>query len=284
MAQYPFSSQNRNFRRFWVRCLLLFGGGIILALLLSGVNWRSHLSPLETFIFSLEATYQQYLGTTQPNTTILLLPFAFGGGLIASISPCVLGLLPVNLSYMGTRDINSRRDALKKASLFVLGVCTMYSILGLFSSSLGFLLVGYRGYISVFVGCFILMMGLILLEVIQLPLPQFSGKVPIAGTYGVGLTFALATSPCSSPLLFAVLATAGETGSPILSTLTMISYAVGYTMLIFLASLFTGLAKQTRRFLPYTGKITQVSSIFLIVLGIYYTVDGLRWLLALWQG
>jgi cytochrome c-type biogenesis protein len=58
-------------------------------------------------------------------------------------------------------------------------------------------------------------------------------NLPQAGSYGVGLTFALVSSPCASPVLFAVLAAAAATGSQILGTLTMVSYALGYTMLIY---------------------------------------------------
>jgi cytochrome c-type biogenesis protein len=48
-----------------------------------------------------------------------LLPLAFAGGLISSLSPCQLSLLGVNLSYIGTREFTSRKDALIKAIAFV---------------------------------------------------------------------------------------------------------------------------------------------------------------------
>jgi cytochrome c biogenesis protein CcdA len=48
--------------------------------------------------------------TTQSPTTQWLLPLAFLGGLIASVSPCILGLLPINRSYIGTLELKSRRN------------------------------------------------------------------------------------------------------------------------------------------------------------------------------
>jgi cytochrome c-type biogenesis protein len=121
------------------------------------------------------------------------------------------------------------------------------------------------------------LMGLWLLGVIRLPLPQMELKIPAAGPYGVGLTFALVSSPCASPVLFAVLAAAAATGSQILGVLTMVSYALGYTALIFLASLFTGLAKNSKKLLQHSEGIIRFGSLALILTGLYYLFTGAQW-------
>jgi cytochrome c-type biogenesis protein len=59
--------------------------------------------------------------------------------------------------------------------------------------------------------------------------------------------------------------------------LAMISFALGYTALIFLASLFTGLAKQTRLLLGHTNWIPQLSSTILVLAGGYYLISGIWW-------
>jgi len=74
---------------------------------------------------------------------------------------------------------------------------------------------------------------------------------------------------------------AAEQGSPLYSTLTMVSYALGYSMVIFLASLFAGIVKQTRGLLQHSPAIARISSIILIVLGGYYLIDGASWAIAL---
>jgi cytochrome c-type biogenesis protein len=188
-----------------------------------------------------------------------------------------LALLPVNLSYIGTLKIESRWDAFSKAGLFVLGAVTILSLFGLVSSFAGTVMVEYRGYINIVVGLIMAVMGLWLLGVIKLPLPQMNLNLPQAGPYGVGLTFALVSSPCASPVLFAVLAAAAATGSQVLGTLTMVSYALGYTILIFLASLFTGLAKQSRNLLQHSETIIRLGSVALMVTGAYYLVTGTQW-------
>ncbi len=233
--------------------------------------------PLEYAISIVENKYQKWF--EQQNTThpLVLLPLAFVGGILASVSPCILALLPVNLSYIGTLKINSRRDAFINASLFVLGAVTILSLFGLVSSFAGAVMVEYRGYINVIVGGIMVIMGAWLFGLIQLPLPQWNVNLPQAGPYGVGLTFALVSSPCASPVLFAVLAASAATGSQVLGTLTMVSYALGYTLLIFLASLFTGLVKQSRQLLQHSEQITRSGSVALVLTGIYYLFTGTKW-------
>lgn len=256
--------------------IIYFGLGILaLVLVLTLGPVVSH--PIEQTISIVENRYQQWFVQQDTANPLVLLPLAFTGGVLASVSPCILGLLPVNLSYIGTLNIQSRWDAFTKAGLFVLGAVTILSLFGLVSSFAGAVMVAYRGYINIIVGTIMVSMGLWLMGIINLPLPQFNIDLPKAGPYGVGLTFALVSSPCASPVLFAVLAAAAATGSQVLATLTMVSYAIGYTLLIFLASLFTALAKQSKQLLNHSEGIVRFGSVALMITGGYYLIQGVRW-------
>jgi cytochrome c-type biogenesis protein len=252
---------------------------------------------IQDVAFAIGDTYDRWLSQQTSSHPVLLLGFAFLGGLVASISPCILSLLPVNLSYIGTREIHSRRDAVMKATAFVLGVVLVLSLLGLFSSFAGFVFVQFRGYFHLLVGAIIVLMGLSLAGLIRIPLPKFAPAMQptsaqlnaswwatlrsqVLGPFSVGLTFALVSSPCTSPVMVSVLAAATATGSQVQSTLAMISYALGYTAIIFLASLFTGLAKQTRGLLAYSDTIGRIASIALLLVGLFYLITGAHWVLA----
>lgn len=253
----------------------LFVGTIVI--ILFGEQFKSLYYSLEDIVSQIETPFSQWLETQNTSSPFVLLPLAFVGGLIASISPCILSLLPVNLSYIGTLKIDSRRDAFVKAGLFVLGAISIFSLFGLFASFASAVMVEFRGHVNVVVGVVILLMGLSFAGLIHLPLPQKQIDIPVAGPYGVGLTFALVTSPCASPVLFAVLAAAATSGSQFLSTATMVVYAIGYTAIIFLASLFTGLVKQSRNLLSKSDWIIRLGSAALILTGGFYLVTGIQW-------
>jgi len=256
---------------------LIYGGLGLLSLILVLTLGPIISHPIEQLISIVENRYQQWFDQQDTANPLVLLPLAFSGGVLASVSPCILALLPVNLSYIGTLKINSRWDAFTKAGMFVLGAVTILSLFGLVSSFAGAVMVEYRGYINVVVGLIMTLMGLWLIGVIKLPLPTMNVNLPHAGPYGVGLTFALVSSPCASPVLFAVLAAAAATGSQVLGTLTMVSYALGYTILIFLASLFTGLAKQSKQLLQHSEGIIRFGSVALMITGAYYLFTGTKW-------
>jgi cytochrome c-type biogenesis protein len=80
--------------------------------------------------------------------------------------------------------------------------------------------------------------------------------------------------------MVSILAVAAATGSQLQSTVTMVSYALGYSAVIFLASLFTGLAKQTRWLLVHSDTITRVASVVLLIIGLVYLMNGGYWVLS----
>ena len=255
----------------------VFGGLALLGFGLALFITAPISQALEYAISVVENRYQEWFAQQDTANPLVLMPLAFFGGLIASVSPCILAMLPLNLSYIGTRNITSRKDALIKAGMFVLGNVIILSLFGLVSSFAGLVIVEYRGHINVVVGTIILIMGLGLLGLIKIPLPQIYFDGNNFGPFGIGLTYALVSSPCASPVLFAVLAASAASGSQVLSILSLVSYALGYTIVIFLSSLLTGFAKQANLLLKYSEGITKFGSVALVIAGIYYLFSGIQW-------
>jgi len=255
--------------------VLLFVGTLFLVAIADRFTTLS--SGIDYLISVVENAYQQWLEQQNTSNPLVLVILAFLGGLLASFSPCILALLPVNLSYIGTLNIVSRHDAFLKASLFVLGTVTILSLFGLVSSFATTVIVDFKGHVYLAIGTIILLMGLSLAGLFHLPLPKTQLSLPVAGPFGVGMTFALVSSPCASPVLFAVLAAAAASNSQLLSVLTMVSYALGYTAVIFFSSLFTGLIKQSRVLLQHSEWVIRIGSALLILAGGYYMVSGIRW-------
>lgn len=88
-----------------------------------------------------------------------LYAIAFVGGLAASISPCILGMLPVNLAYVGAARTRTRAGAVLVATQFVAGVIVVTAAVGLFASLFFAFFVTYRGQVNIGVGALMVVMG-----------------------------------------------------------------------------------------------------------------------------
>jgi cytochrome c-type biogenesis protein len=272
----------RQISKSW-RLFLLLAASFALVVATYRLHTLEWLSPLQTEIFHLEGKYQGLMQGQAVRNPLVLMAIALGGGLIASISPCSLSMLPVNISYILGAKIGSRRDALVRAVWFVAGVITSLSLLGLVSSFAGAVLVQYTGYLATGIGLLFLVMGLNLLGVLQTSFPQLPVCLPVSGAYAFGLSFALVSSPCASPLLFSTLAIAATAGSSLISVLTMIAYAIGWTALLFLASLFFGLVKQSRHLRRHTAGLMRVAGLILLLAGTFYLFSGIYWFVLVYR-
>jgi cytochrome c-type biogenesis protein len=175
---------------------------VLIAVMASTIAWR----PLSQ-VFEREAgIWQNAVAARLSGPAALdgwrLYAVAFAGGFVASISPCILGMLPLNLSYIGALKLRSRTAALRVAAMFVLGVVVVNVVLGLVSSLFFALFVEYRAPVNIAVGVLTVVMGLWMAGLVQLPTPQIGTRVrPGAGSFVVGLGFALVATPCASPIL-----------------------------------------------------------------------------------
>jgi cytochrome c-type biogenesis protein len=250
---------------------LLVIGGIGLLL------WQN-MPHLEHWVSLNEQSFAHWL-QARPHDGFLL-PLAFLGGLVSSLSPCILALLPLNLSYIGSADIRSKPQAFLHSLAFVLGVVLVLSLFGLFSGFAGAVIVDYKGYVHMAVGLLSVLLAVAMLSPFQWQLPSVIKKMPAgAGPFLVGATFALVSSPCASPVLLTLLLAAGASGNPVIGALTMSAYALGYTMILFIGSLAAGFAQQVGSLKHHAVLMTRISSALLVVVGLYYLLSGVTWFL-----
>jgi cytochrome c-type biogenesis protein len=231
---------------------------------------------MEELLSGYQTQFTELLANNKEAPFIFLLTLGFLGGLLSSLLPCILSLLPLNLAYIGTLDIKNKVEAFQKAGSFVLGVAFVLTLLGVFGSFAFTVFTEYKALINLSVGILIFFMALGLAHIIKLPLPQVFTKVPESHPFVVGLVFALVSSPCSSPVLVSVVSIAANLGSTIKSMILMFGYSLGYTAIIFTASLFTGFATQLHWFKANHNIVTKISAAVLAIMGLFYIYIGIR--------
>ncbi|HEY9746705.1 MAG TPA: cytochrome c biogenesis CcdA family protein [Oculatellaceae cyanobacterium] len=204
--------------------------------------------------------------------TVLLL--AFLGGIASSLLPCTVGMLPVLVGYVGGYGETSKWSVLQQILLFMLGFALVLTLLGILASLLGMAMGAIVGnYWYYVLGIVAIVMGLHLLEVIQLPLPQFVTRLPeskpgqILAPLLMGAAFGAASSPCGTPFLTGILGFISREANWVLGGFSLFAYAFGQSMLLLVVGLCTGLIKQMATFRRVGSVVNKLSAGVFIAAG-----------------
>ncbi len=213
--------------------------------------------------------------------SFMFLFIAFLGGVIASLSPCSLGILPIIAAYVGGYGDDSDSKANLKNFIgllsFVLGLSVVLTIIGIICALTGKVFASMLGpYWVLIIASLILVMGLNLLGVLELNLPAIVKKMPKQNGKGlflypfiVGAVFALATTPCSTPILASIMSFATLSKNLINAALMLFLFALGQGVIIILVGLSASFLKNAKKFSNFGEILLKVSGILLILSSIF---------------
>lgn len=236
---------------------------------LSSIHWDEILYQTETAANNLAASSLQ-----DPSNLVTALPIMYLAGLLTSFTPCVWGLLPLTVSYI-TAAAGERKDqqTLLPTAAFAAGLAVVFCSLGVAAVELGDVLGSTSGSSGVLLpilsNLICLVMGLKLLELIDIPLPSvdfFSKRASqqqrnsqtepilldatgqilqsassaekgntnaegnaLVRTFLLGGSSALVASPCATPVLTSILAFVAAASHPALGALLLLGYTLGYS-------------------------------------------------------
>ncbi|WP_448380297.1 urease accessory protein UreH domain-containing protein [Gloeomargarita sp.] len=193
----------------------------------------------------------------------------WGAGVVTSLNPCILSLLPVTVACLGAEQEGDWRQA----GWFTLGLATTLTGLGMGAALLGRVYGQWGSGLSLVAAVVAIGMGLVLLEVLPLPVWALPSETPARSggwrAYGLGVTFGLGSSPCSTPVLATLLAWVATTGNVVLGFGLLLAYTLGYTLPVWVAGTFTATVRHWLRLRPLSRWFPPVSGVILITFGVY---------------
>ena len=213
---------------------------------------------------------------------------SFLEGIITFISPCLLPMLPIYISYFAGGDTKNTKKTLTTALGFVLGFTVIFIALGALAGTLGSFLKEYQTVVNIISGFIVILFGLNYLGILKINLFQGNRKnintdnMNFFSAVLFGIIFSIGWTPCVGAFLGSALMLASQQGQVLTGMLMLLSYSLGLGIPFILSAVLIQKLKTTFDFIKSNYRIINtVSGIFLIIVGIMMTTGTLGKLLVL---
>lgn len=212
---------------------------------------------------------------------------AFFGGLLSFISPCILPLIPIYISYISgvtvkelknSHDKNVYQKAVLNSIAFVIGFSIIFTLMGTSASYIGTMIVTNKILLAKISGILIIIFGIFYVLKFDFIYKYLRINVKVKSvnlftSFVIGILFAFGWSPCVGPILSSILVIAANTTSLSKGAMLLFVYSLGLGIPFILASIFMGFFVNSFNFLK-TNLITYGMSAFLIIVGLYMFANG----------
>lgn len=195
-------------------------------------------------------------------------------GVITFLSPCLLPMLPVYLSYFAGGGERSPRKTLAGALGFVAGFTVVFVLMGALAGTAGQLLQQYHTAVNIVCGAVVIFFGLCYLGVIKLTLFRGSSRtVDTQMGFGAavlfGVVFSLGWTPCVGAFLGSALALASQQGHVLVGMAMLLAYSLGLGVPFVLSAVLIDRLKTAFDWVKrHYGVLNRVCGVFLIVVGV----------------
>ncbi|MFD1850286.1 cytochrome c biogenesis CcdA family protein [Oceanobacillus bengalensis] len=219
---------------------------------------------------------------------------AFGAGFLSFVSPCVLPLFPVFLSYitgMSVSEIKEENTKLNRKALihticFLLGFSSIFIMIGFATTFIGEFLLTYQDIIRQVGAILIIFFGLVIVGIFNFEFLMKDRKIQFknrpAGFFGsflIGMAFSLGWTPCTGPILAIVLSLAAT--QPDIGMVMMVSYILGFSIPFLVLAFFVG---KLNWFKKHSEKMVKIGGYVMIFMGIALFFDWMTKLTAFLAG
>ena len=213
---------------------------------------------------------------------------SFLEGIITFISPCLLPMLPIYISYFAGGGERSTKKTLTGAIGFVVGFTVVFTLMGALAGTVGSFLKEHQTAVNIISGIVVIFFGLNFLGVFKLNLFRGSNRSVDASNMGFfsamlfGMIFSLGWTPCVGAFLGSALMLASQQGSVLAGTLMLLAYSLGLGVPFILSAVLIDKLKSAFDWIKRNYKVINiVSGSLLILIGILMAAGTLGRLLSL---
>ena len=213
---------------------------------------------------------------------------AFLEGIITFISPCLLPMLPIYISYFAGGGERSTRKTLSGALGFVTGFSLIFIILGALAGTVGSFLRSHQTAVNIVSGLIVIFFGLNFLGVFKLNLFRGSSRNVIKDDMNFfsslvfGVIFSLGWTPCVGAFLGSALMLASQQGHVLKGMGMLLAYSLGLGIPFILSAVLIDYLKSAFNWIKKNYRIINfVSGCLLVLIGIMMASGTLGRLLGL---
>lgn len=194
-------------------------------------------------------------------------------GLISFVSPCMLPLLPVYVTYFAG-GADKRQRTFVRALFFVFGFTAVFLLLGLFSGTVGRFLQEYAVVVNLVTGALVVLFGVHYLGWIRLPFFKENGGTArqVTGVMSAmlfGMIYSVSLTPCVGAFLGSALALASSSGTAWEGALLLLTYSLGLGVPFVISAVLLDRLQSVFRFIKtHYRVINTVCGWFLIAVGV----------------
>ncbi len=196
-------------------------------------------------------------------------------GIITFISPCILPMIPVYITYFANGEEN-KKETVANALGFVLGFSIVFVCLGAFAGFLGGFLVRYETLVNVISGLIVVIFGLNFMGVLRIDFLNKTRKAEVevrstgfGSTIIFGIVFSIGWTPCVGTFLGSALMLASQQGTALQGIIMLILYSVGLGIPFVLSALLIDRLKSFFDVIKRNYRtINMVSGGLLVIVGV----------------
>ena len=198
-------------------------------------------------------------------------------GLASFISPCLLPMFPIYVSYFLGGEENNKKKALINSSGFVLGFTLVFLILSIFASTVGYFISNYTKYIKIAFGIIIIILGFNYMEILKLKflnrtkgIQMENRKLNFFKAMLFGILFSISWTPCIGTFLSSALLLIAKEQELVKGIVLMLLYSIGLGVPFIISVILIEKLKEVFDFIKKNyKKVKIISGLILIVMGIY---------------